>query len=102
MSSHLVIAPVLLPFLTGVALLALRDLPMPARRRIAATAAIGQIVLAVLLLCAVSGGDILVYALGDWPAPWGIVLVADRLAAWMVLTTALLALFALLYAGGGI
>ncbi|MDO8933790.1 MAG: monovalent cation/H+ antiporter subunit D, partial [Rhodocyclaceae bacterium] len=74
----------------------------PSRRRIAATAAIGQIVLAVLLLCAVSGGDILVYALGDWPAPRGIVLVADRLAAWMVLTTALLALFALLYAGGGI
>ncbi len=100
--SHLVIAPVLLPFLAGVILLLLRDLPMPSRRRIAATAAIGQIVLAVLLLCAVNGGDILVYALGDWPAPWGIVLVADRLAAWMVLTTALLALFALLYAGNGI
>ncbi|MFH1494723.1 MAG: monovalent cation/H+ antiporter subunit D [Pseudomonadota bacterium] len=102
MSSHLVIAPVLLPFLTGVVLLALRDLPMPARRWIALTATLGQIVLATLLLFAVKSGDILVYALGDWAAPWGIVLVADRLAAWMVLTTALLALFALLYASGGV
>eukprot|EP01034_Spumella_vulgaris_P015487 gene15487-19781_t len=29
----------------------------------------------------VSGGTILAYRLGDWPAPFGIVLVADRLAA---------------------
>ena len=49
----------------------------------------------------VGGGAILVYALGDWPAPYGIVLVADRLAAWMLLITALLAFFALLYAMPG-
>jgi multicomponent K+:H+ antiporter subunit D len=102
MNSHLVIAPILLPFLVGVALLLLRDLPMAARRRIAAAAAVGQILLAMLLLCAVSNGDILVYQMGNWSAPWGIVLVADRLAVWMVLTTALLALFALLYASNGI
>ncbi|HAS51224.1 MAG TPA: monovalent cation/H+ antiporter subunit D, partial [Gammaproteobacteria bacterium] len=34
----------------------------------------------------------------NWPAPFGIVLVADRLAAWMLIITALLALFAVLYA----
>lgn len=102
MNSPLVMAPILLPFAAGVVLLALRDLSMPVRRLIAAAVAIAQIVVAVLLLRAVSAGDILVYALGGWPAPWGIVLVADRLAAWMVLTTALLAVFALLYAGNGI
>jgi multicomponent K+:H+ antiporter subunit D len=31
-----------------------------------------------------------VYALGDWPAPFGIVLVVDRLAAAMTLLTAIL------------
>lgn len=102
MNNHLVIATVLLPFLAGVTLLALRDLPMLLRRWITVTATIGQIALATLLLSAVSGGDILVYTLGGWSAPWGIVLVADRLAAWMVLITALLALFALLYASNGI
>ncbi len=35
-------------------------------------------------------------------APYGIVLVVDRLAAWMLLTTSLLAVFALLYAVRGI
>ncbi len=101
MNDPLVIAPVLLPFATGVLLLALRDLPMPLRRAIALAAAVAEVVLAAGLLDAVAGGDILVYRLGDWPAPWGIVLVADRLAALMVLTTALLAVCALAATGGG-
>jgi len=101
MSSHGVIAPLLAPFVTGVLLLALPDLPMPLRRRIATFAVLVQIVIASVLLVATSGGDILVYRLGDWPAPWGIVLVADRLAAWLVLTTTLLALFAVIHAGDG-
>ena len=44
------------------------------------------------------GGDIQVYELGNWPAPFGIVLVLDRLSAMMVLLTALLALPVVLYA----
>jgi multicomponent K+:H+ antiporter subunit D len=56
---------------------------------------------ALALLTAVRDGQVLVYAVGNWVAPFGIVLVADRLAAWMLLTTALLALFALLYASRG-
>ena len=38
------------------------------------------------------------YSLGDWAAPIGIVLVADRLAALMVLLTAVLGLAALVFA----
>jgi len=102
MNPLLVIAPVLLPFATGVLLLALRDLPKWVRRGIALMAMLVQIVLAACLLEAVSGGEILVYRLGHWPAPWGIVLVADRLAAWLVLSTALLAPFAMLHCGSGI
>ena len=75
---------------------------MPLRRRIAVLSVSIQIAIAVALLASVGGGEILVYRLGDWPAPWGIVLVADRLAAWMVLITTLLALFAVIYAGDGL
>jgi multicomponent K+:H+ antiporter subunit D len=44
------------------------------------------------------GGNILTYRLGDWPAPFGIVLVLDRLSALMLLLTAAVALFSLLHA----
>ena len=68
------------------------------RRGASVAAVAAQIGLALALALEVSDGDILVYALGHWPAPFGIVLVADRLAAWMLVVTAFLALFALLYA----
>ncbi|MCU0842560.1 MAG: monovalent cation/H+ antiporter subunit D [Thiobacillaceae bacterium] len=100
--SHLAIAPVLLPLLAGILLLLLRHGDIRLRRALSVAAVVAEIGLAVALLLAVSGGEILVYALGDWPAPYGIVLVADRLSAWLVLTTALLALFALLHALRGI
>ena len=37
-----------------------------------------------------SGGELLVYQVGEWPAPFGIVLVLDRLSALMVTLTAVL------------
>jgi multicomponent K+:H+ antiporter subunit D len=100
--SHLPFAPVLLPLLAGILLLLLRHLDMRLRRLVSIAAVLGQIGLALWLTRAVAGGDILVYALGDWVAPFGIVLVADRLAAWMLLIVSLLALFALLQATRGI
>jgi multicomponent K+:H+ antiporter subunit D len=47
-----------------------------------------------------SSGEIQVYELGDWPAPFGIVLVLDRLSALMAVLTTVLALVVLLYAIG--
>jgi len=47
-----------------------------------------------------SDGTVTLYQLGDWAAPFGIVLVADRLSTMMVLLTAVLAFFVLLYAIG--
>ena len=38
-----------------------------------------------------------VYAVGAWPAPFGIVLVVDRLAAMMLVLTSIVALAALVY-----
>ncbi|NJL08925.1 MAG: monovalent cation/H+ antiporter subunit D, partial [Methylacidiphilales bacterium] len=56
---------------------------------------------ALLLLQRAGSGSIDVYALGNWPAPFGIVLVLDRLAAVMVALCAVLALPVLVYAAGG-
>jgi len=98
---HLAIAPVLLPFTAGVLLLLLRERSVVLQRSLAVLAGLLQLGLTLALLLQVADGQILVYRLGDWPAPWGIVLVADRLAAWMLLLTSLLALCALVYALGG-
>nr|MCU0809348.1 monovalent cation/H+ antiporter subunit D [Candidatus Contendobacter sp.] len=96
--NHWVIAPVLLPLLAGILLLLLGRANPLWHRVLSVFAVLIQIRLALVLVTATGSGDILVYALGNWPAPFGIVLVADRLATWMLVITALLALFALLYA----
>ena len=95
--NHLIIAPLLLPLLVGILLLLCRGLGPRWRQGIGLAAVVGQVLLALSLTQAVADGTILVYAVGHWPAPFGICLVADRLAAWMLLTTAVLALFALAY-----
>ncbi len=96
---HLTIAPVLLPLLAAtLLLLSRRFLSLEVRRGLNLAAVATQVVIAAMLLVTVDSGEILTYNLGNWPAPYGIVLVADRLAVWMLLITALLACFALLYA----
>jgi formate hydrogenlyase subunit 3/multisubunit Na+/H+ antiporter MnhD subunit len=49
------------------------------------------LVMAARLVRLASTDELLVYRLGDWPAPFGIVLVLDRLSALMVLLTYLVA-----------
>jgi multicomponent K+:H+ antiporter subunit D len=98
LADHLPILPVAIPALAApFALLVMR------RRRALAVgigfaACLAQLAVAVLLMERVSGGTTLAYALGAWPAPFGIVLVADRLAALMLVLTAVLALIVLLHA----
>jgi multicomponent K+:H+ antiporter subunit D len=71
------------------------------RRTLKAAISVGSLLVllgAALLLVPLAEAPISrVYALGDWPAPFGIVLVADRLAAVMVLLAAVLGLAAMLF-----
>ncbi|MCL4187755.1 MAG: monovalent cation/H+ antiporter subunit D [Rhodobacteraceae bacterium] len=98
--SHWIVAPIVLPALLApfIVLALRRDLVLQRVFSVAGTLALGGI--AAALVAAAAGGGIEVYALGDWPAPFGIVLVLDRLSALMVLLTALLALAVVLYAIG--
>ncbi len=95
---HLAILPILLPLVAGIVLLALHRASLAVQRGISLAAVIALLPLAFAMLACVGDGTQLVYKLGNWDAPFGIVLVADRLAAWMLMATALVAVFALLYA----
>lgn len=101
--SHLPILPILIPMLGAAASLFVehRRYGHRARRTVAwiALAALSAAVLA--LFARTADGAMQVYLLGDWPARLGIALMADRLSAWMLLTTTLLAAACLLHACAG-
>ena len=98
--NHLVIAPVVLPALAAALLLLLR--PSLRWQRLAAGAVCAALaaLAAWLVMLAAQGGH-QVYALGDWPAPFGIVLVLDRLSAMLLLLTSVIAACSLLHAMRG-
>lgn len=100
MMSHWIIAPVILPAVMGalITLLMRNDLLLQRIFSVAATVALTGI--AAALLWAASHEPPEVYLLGNWPAPFGIVLMLDRLSALMVMLTAVLAVAVQLYAIG--
>lgn len=99
--NHLLILPILLPMLAGAVLLAQPQWSWRRQRQWSLWACGLLLPLAFSLLWLASDGELRLYALGDWHAPFGIVLLLDRLSALMLLTTALLALPALIYACRG-
>jgi multicomponent K+:H+ antiporter subunit D len=96
--SHWIIAPVVLPALLApiLAFVMRHDIPLARIASVAGTAALVAIAIGLTVMAA--DGTTHVYRLGDWPAPFGIVLVLDRLSAMMVLLTSVLALIVLLHA----
>lgn len=90
MTVHLPILPILIPIVG--AMLAVMTPSLTARRVIAALVAFALIVVAILLVELASASAPIAYAVGGWPAPYGIGLVLDRTAALMLSVTAALAL----------
>ncbi|HSG02479.1 MAG TPA: monovalent cation/H+ antiporter subunit D [Marinobacterium sp.] len=100
--SHLPILPILIPMLAGILLLLPPLRTTLTRQRIASLVSAGiNLLVAVVLLNQSATGEVAVYAVGDWHPPYGIVLIADRLSALMLLLTAILLFAALLYASAG-
>lgn len=97
-ASHLILAPIVIPALAApLAVLVMR------RRRmlgvgISFASAFAMLASALALLMLASDGTIRSYNVGDWPAPFGIVLVLDRLSAMMLTLSAVVAIIALLHA----
>jgi multicomponent K+:H+ antiporter subunit D len=96
----LIIAPILLPLLTAAVMMLLGEKHRPLKARINLLSTLAGLLTAVLLMAQVQHGSsaIGVYLPGNWEAPFGIVLVADRLAALMMVLTGIIASCALLFA----
>ncbi len=99
---HLIALPVLLPLLTGAIMLALggeRRRNVNAVLNLISTFAMTAIAIALLRAAdAAPTGVTGVYRIGDWPAPFAIVLVVDRLSALMLLLTSIVAAAAVVFA----
>jgi len=109
-STHLAVLPVLLPLFTAISLLLLGDEGgqvghTGSRLRRARVISLGSAVLGALLswrlMTEAANGALTVYPLGNWPAPFGIVLVVDHLSAMMLALTWTIAVPVLWYATGG-
>jgi multicomponent K+:H+ antiporter subunit D len=100
-SNHLIILPILLPMLCGALLILFSRRNYSLRFGLSAVSTAGQFAVALYLLQLVEqghwSGGIGVYLAANWVAPFGIALVADRLAVLMLLLTAVLGLGSLWY-----
>lgn len=101
MMQHLIMAPLLLPLVAGMVNLLLSDRGIGLQRGVSLASTVGVLAVSLGLLTYADSGALLVYRLGNWAAPFGIVLVLDRLSALMLATCGVLAFLALLYALGG-
>jgi len=100
---HLMVAPILLPMAAAAVMLLLGDAHRPLKSVLNVLSCALNLLVAVALLLWVSQGGtqtVGVYLPGNWPVPYGIVLVVDRLSAMMLLLTAVLGLSGVTYASG--
>lgn len=101
LADHLMIAPVVLPLVAAAIMLALggeRSRAVNAAINLISSLALVAIAVALLRAAdAAPAGVAGVYRLGNWPAPFAIVLLADRLSALMLLLTSLIAVPAVVF-----
>ena len=98
--SHWVVAPIVLPALVAAAMVLIMRHHLLLQRTFSVSSIVILLAVAAGQAWQAAEGTITVYELGDWPAPFGIVVVADRLSTMMVLLTSLLALAVMLYTIG--
>lgn len=90
----LLILPIILPLLTAAVLLLS---PRPLQRRLVVAGSALHLGIGAALFVAVHDAGVIAVQMGNWPAPFGITLVADRFSATMVLTAAFMGLAVIVY-----
>ena len=98
--THWLIAPIILPALVAPFMVLAARYHIGIQRVLSLAGVLALVVVAASLAWQAFDGTITLYQMGDWAAPFGIVLVGDMLSTMMVLLTSVLALFVLLYAIG--
>ncbi len=98
-SHHLIVAPILIPVVAAAILLFIEERQRVTKAMVSLASALLLLAVAFILFRIESGpnGYEGVYLLGNWAAPFGVVLVLDGLSALMLLLTALVAVAALVY-----
>lgn len=94
--NNAVVLPLLIPLLTGVALLFFRN--VPAQRTISAVSAVLNVAASAYLVQQVKSQGIQTLYMGGWLPPFGIVFVADMVAALLALVTSVILTACLWYA----
>ncbi len=92
----LLVLPLIVPMLTALALLALWD-HRRWQQAVSAVGATGLLVAGLVLLSSVWRHGILASQMGNWPAPFGITLVADLFSAIMVVLAGVMGLCTAVY-----
>ncbi len=100
-SQHLIVLPILLPLLSGALMIPINESRHTLKFTINMASVLCLVVLAAVLVHYTDSNQwpygIGVYLAANWMAPFGIALVADRLAATMLLLAAVLAAAVLIY-----
>ncbi|MCC2652596.1 MAG: monovalent cation/H+ antiporter subunit [Microvirga sp.] len=101
LADHLIIVPILLPLVSAAVMLLLDERRRGLKGIIGLATTTALLIVAVVLLRQADlmgmTSAVTTYQLGNWPAPFGIVLVLDRLSALMLVLTGVLGIAALLY-----
>ncbi|PBN41401.1 monovalent cation/H+ antiporter subunit D [Sphingobium sp. D43FB] len=103
-AGHLIVVPILLPLIASAIMLLLDERQRRAKNAISLVTHVALLGVAVTLMVQTvqlgfSGNSATrVYLIGDWAAPYGIVLVADWLSSLMLLLASILGLASFIYA----
>jgi multicomponent K+:H+ antiporter subunit D len=101
LADHLIFIPILLPLASAAVMLLLDERRRVVKGGIGMATTVALLITSIVLLRLADmtppGSGVRTYQLGNWPAPFGIVLVLDRLSALMLVLTSVLGIAALLY-----
>ncbi|UCZ54452.1 Na+/H+ antiporter subunit D [Bacillus shivajii] len=88
--NNIVLLPVLIPFLMGAILILFRK-QLPIQRYVSGITALSLVVISIYMTYVIFQDGIITVELGNWPAPFGIVLVGDLFASIMVVLASIVA-----------
>ena len=98
LADHLLVAPVVLPAVTAPVAMMLMRRHRSFALAVSLVGGIAMLAASIALFVMAQDDAIRSYALGAWPAPFGIVLMLDRLAATMLVLAAVLGTVVLVHA----
>jgi multicomponent K+:H+ antiporter subunit D len=96
--NHFMVFPVIIPMLTAMVCLLFGNRALVVKRALGLGGVLATLGVAIYMWMTAYDGTMVIYGMGGWEMPYGIVFVLDRLSATMVVLTNLLALFAYAYA----